>query len=241
VYLSVQSAWWPFTTQLEGHLTFMYLDILGYVTTGCGNLVDPLESALSLPWVNADGSPANAADITTAWHAVDCQRSDPKGKRQTSGLATKYGGAFAGVTTIRLTEDGVTAVVLRQVAANEATLRKYFPGYDTMPADAQMCINSMAWAMGAGFPATFKAFTAAVNAGDWGAAKANADFRGVGVANRIAANKVMLGNAGEAALRGVDPGELFYPSDLTKEAPTVPLPFHVADTEPPPPPDDEPA
>ena len=241
MYPSVQAAWVPFNNQLEGHLTFMYLDILGFVTTGMGDLVDPLPMALSLPWVNADGSAADAAAITTAWHAVDSCRSGPKGTRQTSGLATKYGGAFAGVTTIRLTENGVAQAVLRQVAANEATLRKFFPGYDTMPADAQMCVNSMAWAMGAGFPATFKAFTAAINAGDWATAKDNADFRGVGVANRIAANKIMLGNAGEAALRGVDPGELFYPSDLTKEAPTVPLPFHVADTEPPPPPDDEPA
>ena len=238
MYPSVQAAWVPFNNKLEGHLTFLYLDILGFVTTGMGNLVDPVASALGLPWVRPDGSACDEVEIRSAWTAVDNQRSNPKGTRQASGLATRYGGAFAGVTTIRLTEDGVAEVVRRQVAANETILRKYFLHYDTMPADAQMCLNSMAWAMGAGFPATFVAFRAAVNAADWGLAKENADFKGVGVANRIAANKVMLGNAGEAALRGVDPSELFYPSDLTREAPTVPIPFYVADTLPPDPPDD---
>lgn len=241
MYPAVQAAWFPFNKQLEGYLTFMYLDILGYVTTGMGNLIDPVESALALPWMKPDGTAASSSDIVTAWHAVDCQRSDPKDKRQTSGLATKFGGAFGGVTSIRLTEDGVVQTVLRQVAANEATLRRYFPGYDSMPADAQMCVNSMAWAMGAGFPATFKAFTAAINAGDYATAKLNADFKGAGVAPRIAANKAMLDNAAESALRGIDPSALFWPSTVdARELPTVPLPFHVADTEPPPP-DDEPA
>lgn len=212
MYQSVQDVWFPFNDKLEGHLSFLYLDILGYVTTGVGNKVDPIGQALSLPWKNADGSDANVTAIQSAWMAVDACRSDPKGTRQTSGLATKFGQAFGGVTTIRLTEDGITQVVLRQVAANETALRRYFTSYDTMPADGQMCVNSMAWAMGAGFPASFKIFTAAVNAEDWDTAIANADFRGVGVANRIAANKIMLANAGEVTVRGIDRSVLFYPN-----------------------------
>jgi hypothetical protein len=96
----------------------------------------------------------------------------------------------------------------------------------------------MAWAMGAGFPATFKAFTAAINAGDYETAKLNADFKGTGVANRIAANKAMLDNAAESALRGIDPSALFWPSTVdARELPTtpaIPLPFHSASTIPPP-------
>jgi GH24 family phage-related lysozyme (muramidase) len=212
MYPSVQAAWLKFNDRLEGHLPFMYLDILGYVTCGMGNLVDPLPMALSLPWLNADGSAADEAIITAAWHAVDACRSDPKGKRQTSGLATKYGQAFGGVTTIRLNEDGIQALIDSQVAANELELRKHFTAYDTMPADGQMAINSMAWAMGAGFPSTFKTFTAAVNAGDWDTAIANADFRGAGVATRIAANKVMLANARDVAAGGLDASVLHYPA-----------------------------
>jgi|HubBroStandDraft_1064217.scaffolds.fasta_scaffold58493_4 GH24 family phage-related lysozyme (muramidase) len=214
MYDSVRATWLKFNDALEGHLPYLYLDILGYVTTGMGNLVDPLPMALSLPWLNADGSQADQATITTAWHAVDACRSDPKGKRQTSGLATKYGQAFAGVTTIRLSEDGIQQLIDRQVTANELELRKHFTAYDTMPADGQMAINSMAWAMGAGFPATFKTFTAAVNAGDWATALANANFRGAGVATRIAANKVMLANAGQVAAQGLDASDLHYPAVL---------------------------
>lgn len=209
---SVSAAWMPFNNQLEGHLTFMYLDILGYVTTGMGNLVDPVETALGLPWVYpANGSPATQDEIRQAWETVDALRSDPKGRRQMSGPATHYGQAFAGYTAIRLTGDGVSRLVAMQVDVNETTLRRFFPGYDTLPADAQMCINSMAWAMGAGFPATFKAFTAAINAGDYETAVANADFRGTGVAPRIAANKVMLANAAIVSAQSLDPGTLYYP------------------------------
>jgi GH24 family phage-related lysozyme (muramidase) len=203
-----------FNSRLEGFLPYLYLDILGYVTCGMGNLVDPVSMALSLPWLTSSGDPADQATITAAWHAVDACRSDPKGKRQTSGLATKYGQAFASVTAIRLSEDGIQQLIDRQVAANELELRKHFTAYDTMPADGQMAINSMAWAMGAGFPAMFKTFTAAVNAGDWATALANADFRGAGVATRIAANKVMLANAGQVAAQGLDASELHYPAVL---------------------------
>jgi GH24 family phage-related lysozyme (muramidase) len=214
MYPSVSAAWMEFTNRLEGHLTWMYLDILGYVTTGVGNLVDPIDLARALPWVNPDGSPATDEAVCAAWEAVDKQRSDPKGKKQTTGLATKYGGAFAGVTTIRLTESGVQQLVEHQVALNEAILREHFLHYGTMPADAQMAINSMAWAMGAGFPSTFTAFRAAVNAGDWEAARANANFRGVGVQPRIDANAVMFENAACVAARLFDPTVLHYPNNL---------------------------
>jgi GH24 family phage-related lysozyme (muramidase) len=214
MYDSVRAAWLPFNDKLEGHLPYLYLDILGYVTCGMGNLVDPVSMALALPWKSAGGADADPNTIELAWATVDGQRSDPKGRRQTSGLATKFGQAFAPVTSIRLDETGIQQLIDRQVAANELELRKHFTAYDTMPADGQMAINSMAWAMGAGFPATFKTFTAAANAGDWATALANADFRGAGVATRIAANKVMLANAGQVAAQGLDASELCYPAVL---------------------------
>jgi hypothetical protein len=46
------------TAPLEGVCTWPYLDSRGLVTTGIGDLVDPIELALPLPWHRADGSPA---------------------------------------------------------------------------------------------------------------------------------------------------------------------------------------
>jgi GH24 family phage-related lysozyme (muramidase) len=212
MYPSVQSVWTTTTRRLEGLCYWLYLDSLGYITTGLGDLCDPIDMARALPWVRHDGMPASDDDVTTAWRTVDALRSDPKGQKQTSGPATKYGQAFAGYTSIRLTDDGVAQTMLRQVAANETQLRRYFANYDTMPADGQMAINSMAWAMGSGFPVSFQHFTAAVNSEDWETAKAESPFRGSGVQHRIDMDTALLENAARVAAQGLDPSTLYYPA-----------------------------
>jgi GH24 family phage-related lysozyme (muramidase) len=219
VWPSVQAAFHGFTVALEAELPYLYLDILGYVTTGDGNLADPVSVALAMPWKNADGSAASAAQITAAWNAVDAERSDPKGQRQSSGLATHYGQAFEGVTTIRLTQSDLADLFQGQLASDEASLRHYFPGWDSLPADGQMGILSMSWAMGTGhFGTDFGTFTAAVNAGDWATADAHSAFRGAGVARRIAANHVMFQNAAQVVQQGLDPAVLYYPTRLAAPA-----------------------
>ncbi len=214
MYPSVLAAFFPYSRKLEGDLKWMYLDILGWVTTGIGNKIDPVSDALALPWKNPDGSLATAAEITAAWNAVDAERSDPKGQLQTSGLATHYGGAFGGVTTLRLTTSDVRDLVNEQIAANELTLRHSFPGYDTMPADAQLELHSRAWALGAGFAPSFPLFTAAMNAGDYAAAATVAGYRGVGIAKRLAAEQVMLANAAAVVAQGLDRSVLYYPGSV---------------------------
>ena len=214
MYPSVLAAFFPFSRQLEGDLKWMYLDILGWVTTGIGNKIDPVGDAVALPWKNQDGSLATTAEVTAAWNAVDAERSDPKGQVQTSGLATHYGGAFGGVTTIRLTSSDVRDLVNEQLAANELTLRHYFPGYDTMPADAQMELHSRSWALGAGFAPSFPLFTAAMNAGDYAAAAKVAAYRGVGITKRLAAEQIMLQNAAQVVAQGLDRAVLYYPGTV---------------------------
>lgn len=210
MYPSVQAAWFPLNKLLEGYLPFLYLDVLGYVTCGMGDLCDPIDSARALPWVRPDGTPATDAEVTAAWYAVDALRSDPKGQKQTNGPATQYGQAFARYTSVRLTDEGVQQTVLRQVARNEEILRKFFPSYDALPADGQMAIMSMAWAMGADFPEKFPKFTAAVNAGDWETAKAESAFKGSGIQHREDVDAVLLENAAQTAAQGRDPSVLYY-------------------------------
>ncbi len=211
MYPAVAANWVKFNQPLEGVLPFLYLDILGYVTTGMGNLVDPIGAARALPWKNADGSAADAGTITAAWNTVDALRSDPKGQTQTSGPATQYGQAFGGYTSIRLDSAGIQQAVQTTLTADETQLRTYFPQWDSMPADAQVGILSMAWAMGSGFPATFPQFTAAINAGQYATAAGLSDFRGSGVATRIAQDKKLFQNAQAVVDGGYDPSVLYWP------------------------------
>lgn len=208
---SVASAWVKINTPLEGSLPFMYTDAENYVTTGMGNLVDPVGLALALPWRNPDGSLADAGTIEAQWQAV------------------KNGGVNSSVnagplTTIRLDAAGINQAVQTTLAQNESILRGHYPNWDNLPADAQAAIMSMAWAMGPGFAGSFPQFTAAINAGNFAEAATQADFKGVGIENRIAMNKAMLANAQAVVDGGYDPSVLYWPSTPSAGAPSYSSP-----------------
>ncbi len=196
---SVLTAWRTFNAPLEGVLTFMYTDAEGYVTTGMGNLVDPVGLALALPWKNPDGSLADSGTVQAQWEAV---KSGPINSSVNAGY----------LTTIRLDSDGIQQAIATTLGQDAGQTRAYFANWDTMPADAQLAILSMDWAMGSGFAPTFPAFTAAINAGQYDVAASNADFRGVGVQNRIAANKFALHNAQIVSDQGLDADTLYWPN-----------------------------
>ena len=196
---SVQANARAFNERFEGSLSFMYLDQEGYVTTGEGNLIDPMTIAMGLPW-QVDGRDATPAEISNAWSAVKA-RTD---------LEKNGGGAYASVTNLRLTSEAITNLVLAKLGQDEDTLRKYFPQWDNFPADAQLGILSMAWAMGPAFPQTFTSFTEAANSGDWATAAAQSQMKPTpGIAPRNTANLLLFTNA---ATPGIDPAELYWPN-----------------------------
>jgi peptidoglycan hydrolase-like protein with peptidoglycan-binding domain len=211
MHASVLKAFEPFSTKFEGFLPYMYLDIKGLVTTGMGNLIDPIGPALGLPWRRSDGSLASQDEIRAAWNAVKA-RID---------LAPKFGQAFAGVTTLRLDNEGIEQLIARKLKENEGYLRTKFPGYDTWPADAQLGLHSMAWAMGPGFK--FPAFEAAVN-------RDPPDFHAAAVASHIneagnpgltprnKANFELFTNAAHVLEKGADPSTLYWPGDVIAAA-----------------------
>lgn len=213
-------AWFTVNSQWEGYLPYMYLDALGYVTTGMGNLIDPIGAALVLPWgQNSDGSnPASQAQIAAAWNAVDSLRTAPKGQKQ-GGPAATGGQRFGGYTTLRLSKQAITDLVTSKLAQNEASVKPYYPSWDNWPADAQFAVMSMAWAMGTGFAnpkskAAFPQFDAAMNAGQFATASPLSHMRGVGIDKRNAANAAMLLNAQAVSDRGLDPNTLYWPSSV---------------------------
>ena len=103
-------------------LRFMYTDSKGLVTTGTGNLIDPVGVACAIPdWVRADGSPATQGDIVMAWGAVKGAWPKVQSTR------------CAGLTTLRLTPAGVTRLLMRTVAQDWAYLQRPFPRSNTWP------------------------------------------------------------------------------------------------------------
>jgi GH24 family phage-related lysozyme (muramidase) len=169
-----------FTARLEGKVRWMYLDILGLVTTGLGCLIDPLSLAVDLPWKTKQGQAATRAEIVSEWTTVKEMTTLAKLGHK---IAERY-------TRLRLTEDGIAELAKRRLESNEDHFRKVWPAWDEFPADAQLAIMSMGWAMGAWFTRTFKTFVAAVSKQDWAAAQQHCHIRETGNAGIIPRNKL---------------------------------------------------
>jgi GH24 family phage-related lysozyme (muramidase) len=203
---SVIDAFLAFTTPLEGRVNHLYLDVLGLVTTGIGNLVDPVFAALALPWKLPDGSKAPPDVIRAQWSAL-------KARQDLAHRSLKYAAA---VTTIRLDDTDVDALVLGKLQENaDFVAAHYFPMFAHYPADAQLGIMSMAWAVGPGFPLKFPTFKSAVLEGDWDGALAACTIKEAGnpgLVPRNAANRVCFANAEIVERCGLDPTVLNWPS-----------------------------
>jgi GH24 family phage-related lysozyme (muramidase) len=158
---SVLAAFPTFSDKLEGHCDCMYLDVRGLVTTGRGNLIDPMGGALLLPWTVGDGGPvATQEQITDEWLLV---------KSRTDLAGTSYPTRRA-ITTLRLSNEAIDALTDARLKENEAILAPHFPAWDSVPADAQLARHSVAWACGAASP--WPKLDAAIRAGDYETAAA---------------------------------------------------------------------
>ncbi len=204
MYSSVRGIFPEFSTQFEGRVEWMYLDVKGLVTIGVGNLIDPLSAALGLPFVHrVDGSPASRDEIGAEWTAL----------KDNSSLAQKGHLACKPLTKLVLTDPAIDDLVRGRLDQNEVLLRQPFPDWDSWPADAQLGVLSMAWAMGAGFPAEWPKFTTACKARDWPGASANCHISEVGnpgVKPRNDADVLLFNNANDVAKGGLDASTLIY-------------------------------
>lgn len=145
------------TAKFESYVTYLYLDVVGLVTIGYGNLVDPVETVQGLVFVHPDGSPATQAEVNQAWHTVKAQQA-----------SAKQGGAhFAQFTRIRATEASIRKVCTDKLGQIDHDVRAWFPVWDTFPAKVQLGIASMCWAMGAAKLSAFPHFRSTINSGKW--------------------------------------------------------------------------
>jgi hypothetical protein len=216
---SVRAYFRTFTERFEGSLPFMYLDVLGLVTTGIGNLIDPVSLALVLPWTHkADGSPATRDQVVQEWMRV-------KALQAWRGYGGKYYGDGA---YLELTPGGVTCLVLDKLAQNEVILQRRFPDWEAWPADAQLGTLSIAWAAGPAWVAPhFDGFARNLDfqpiAGKPGDAAQDPSCRGEawlkddgnpGLRPRNLANRILFQNAAIQVQWSHPFDALSYPSEL---------------------------
>ena len=206
IWPSVLAAFQQFSGNFEGNaLPYMYTDVKGLVTTGTGNLIDPIGAALTLPWRRPDGSLASQAEVIAAWTTV---------KNAWPGVQST---ACASLTNLRLDKAGLDALVAKQLKVNDAYLQQRYPGYSKWPADAQLALHSRTWAAGPGVHSP--AFDAAVNRPkpDFVTAATQIhlnDAGNPGLVPRNAANKQLMLNAAEVQAKGASPSTLYYPGPV---------------------------
>src|SRR5271154_3267000 len=110
MYQSALDEFIPVTNKLEGAgLTYMYKDNRNLVTTGTGNLIDPVSAALAAgTWYHPDGSAASDAEVTANWQLV--KDDDTMDVMQGGGQYNHLAG-----NDLRLSTAGVNALVQRQL------------------------------------------------------------------------------------------------------------------------------
>lgn len=206
-------------------LKYMYTDSKGYVTTGTGNLIDPIGAAIALPWVNSSGIPASIEEVTDAWNTV---------KGAWPGTQSV---ACASLTGVRLTQQALDELLMQTVNGYYGHIKGVYPTFDAWPADAQLALLSICWAWGPGFAAVWDrsypgnlgtAFNNAVNAPKPDFVKAGAIMRQAsqiheeainpGIIKRDEGTQSMFGNAAGVVAKGLDFNSLVYPSILPAAA-----------------------
>lgn len=222
---SVRDAWLRINEQWEGLVYHFYLDILGLVTIGCGNLLEahdrPTAEIFALEMWTKAGAPATRNEIEEDWHRVN----DAGWLAQAGHLAA------AKIAQLHTSRVQVEILVMRKLLAFERTVVSQFPEFPLWPADAQFGILSMAWAAGPHIFQGFPKFSHACREREFSVAAAECrldDSENPGLHPRNVANRTMFINAAQVYAMKVDDEQLYYPGDVVKREPfagMIPIPF----------------
>lgn len=191
-------AFWDFSKNLEGYVPRMYADKTRKVTTGIGNLIDPIGLALPLSWRDprSNGALATEQAIRAEWTRV---KGDPLAASKGHWHSDKY-------TTLYLRDEDIAKLVTTRRDEMISGLFVTWPNLDQWPAPAQLALLSMCWAGGNGMFDEFPKFSAACN---------RMDFRGAAKECKIREDRI----GGALAKRNVKNKQLFLAAaELMEEA-----------------------
>jgi len=141
----------------EGNVPYMYLDTVGKVTVGIGNMLPNVAAACALPFVNrTTKNGATSAEITADFQAV------------TSQPARRSSRFYRPFTKLDLPDPEINRLFLDRVRGFLGELRDSYPDFDEYPDPAQLAMLDMAFNLGtSGLKNTWPRLNAAIDAEDW--------------------------------------------------------------------------
>ncbi|MCP5418958.1 MAG: hypothetical protein H6970_00505 [Gammaproteobacteria bacterium] len=197
---------------VEGKYNHMYLDIKGLVTVGVGYLIDSVASAQQLEFRTKGGGIASSGQVAEEWNKVK-SRTD---------LIKKGGAAFAAMTTLELSNNGIESMMARKIEADEKYLktnpvaRKYYGSFNAYPADAQMAILGIAYGIMPIPPFGWNKFPEACHDGDFLTASQECSIKNA-PPKRNSSHKLMLENADAVIYNQMDIDQLWHPTVLLRQ------------------------
>jgi hypothetical protein len=226
LHSSVLDIFPSFSREFEGQVPHLYLDVLGLPTTGIGNLVNDVSSVTRLPWrVGEDGPLAPLAEILEHWNYLK-SRQDLK-TRHYKYAKDAFMQRFGHVLT--LSNEAIDELVERRLGDFAEYSAKKWPNFQFFPADAQLGICSMLWALGS--LTKFPNCARLVSKEDWLGCAAGAPAKttdkgwqaasyackikeegNAGIIPRNKANVMLFRNAADSVRYGLPVGQLLWPS-----------------------------
>jgi hypothetical protein len=213
---AVRSYFQEFNRQFEGFVNVMYLDTHNppLVTTGVGNLIDPIEEAVKLPWMSVMGQPVSETEIRDEWYRV----------KSATAHSNDHISYWQMTAKLKLLPDAINFLILSKLDWMESVIlhRPEFSGFSSYPAEAQLGILSMAWAAGPSF--NFPRFEAACSRMDFTTAEEECaldETHNPGLKPRNIANQKLFRNAQLVLQYGLGKTKIWYPNE-TAPAPSAP-------------------
>lgn len=217
-----EDIWLSYNEPMEGRCNFMYLDKLGLLTTGVGNLLS-VGHAMVLDWrIGSPSGPKASKDEIRAEHAHISKLTDGK---------LKGGFWYKSKASLFLPEEAIDKMVVAKLRADYTRMVIMFPEMPKWPLDAEIAVMSMCWAMGSGAFGGFPKFVAHCKRQNFAeyALKENVyslssgaahecwmkDKDNPGLTPRNRRNVIHFRNAQRVLQDGLDKDRMYWPADIS--------------------------